>query len=495
MGRRIATLLGPALLAIVAVVVVRALTLEPAPGPIAPDDPGAAVEVDIESIAARLSAAIAVRTISTADAAPDPLSLDELRGVLEAAFPRAHEALAREIVGDGSVLYTWPGRHPGLPPLLLLAHLDVVAVPRDSEERWSEPPFAGRIARGYVWGRGAMDDKAAVVAILAAVESLVEAGHRPERTILLAFGHDEERGGEEGAKRIAALLERRGVRPALVLDEGYAVLEGLVPGVERPVAAVGVAEKGYLSVELVARSEGGHSSIPPAETAVALVARAIERLLADRPEAAIDGPVRAFFDRVAPAMGFGHRLVFANLWLFSPLVERVLSRDPGTNALVRTTTAPTMLQGSEKDNVLPAEARAVVNFRVHPRDTIAGVLDHVRETVDDPRIEVRPFGTFRSPPGETSSAEGPAWEILGGSIRRAFPDAVVAPSLVVGGTDARHYAGIASATYRFLPLPLAEGDLERIHGVDERIALGDLARMVVFYSDLVRRAGAAAWSE
>lgn len=495
MGRRIATLLGPALLAIVAVVVVRALTLEPVPGPVGPDDSAFPVEIDVEPIASWLSAAIAVRTISTADAAPDPASLARLRRVLEIAFPRVHGTLQREIVGDGSLLYTWPGRRPGLRPLLLLAHLDVVPVPRDSEDRWSEPPFAGRIARGYVWGRGARDDKAAVVAILAAVESLVEAGHRPERTVLLAFGHDEERGGEEGAKRIATLLERRGVRPALVLDEGYAVLEGLVPGVDRPVATVGVAEKGYLSVELVARAEGGHSAMPPPETAVGVLARAIDRLLDDRPDAGIDGPVRAFFDRVAPAMGFGHRLVFANLWLFSPLVERALSKDPGTNALVRTTTAPTMLEGSEKDNVLPTEARAVVNFRIHPRDTVADVLDHVRETVDDVRIEVRPFGTFRSPPSGVSPVRGPAWDVLERTIRRTFPPAVVAPSLVVGGTDARHYEGIAGAIYRFLPVPLAEGDLERIHGIDERIAIDDLARMVRFYADLLRHAGDAGWSE
>lgn len=492
MVKRILALVGLALLALAAVLLVRTLGLEPEPSPAAPVEP---VAVEADSVAAHLSTAIRVATVSTADAPPDSSALATLHRVLELTYPRAHAALEREVVGGGSLLYTWPGTDSSARPILLLAHLDVVPVPPGSAVRWSEPPFEGRIADGFVWGRGAMDDKGSVVAILEAVEALLAEGHRPERTVLLAFGHDEERGGSGGAERIAELLDERDVRPAIVLDEGYAVLEGLVPGVERPVAVVGVAEKGYLSVELVARAEGGHSSMPSGETAVGILARAIGRLEERRPAAAVDGPVRAFLERIAPAAALPQRIVFANLWLTAPLVARALARSPSTNALVRTTTAPTMLSGSDKDNVLPAEANGVVNFRIHPHDTPDAILDHVRETIDDERIEVRTLGAFRTSPSEVSPDEGPAWDVLAGAIRGVFPTAVVAPSLVVGGTDARHYAPVAEAIYRFLPMPLAEADLGRIHGVDERIAVDDLVRMVDFYAAFVRHAGAAEWSE
>jgi len=444
----------------------------------------------------RLAGALRIPTVSREGSPPPLEDLKRLHAYLETSFPRAHEVLDRQVVAGGSLLYTWQA--PGAPvgtaeparPLLLLAHLDTVPVAPGSEGRWSHPPFAGAVADGAVWGRGAMDDKAAVTASLEAVDRLLADGFEPARPVLLAFGCDEEVGGRAGAARIAALLGRRHVRPFLVLDEGQAVIDGLMPGIESPVAMVGVAEKGYLSVTLTAHGPEGHSSTPPPETAVDVLAAALVRLHDDPFPAGIDGPPRAMLEALAPEMPFSQRLVMANLWLFEPVVTGRLAADPASAALLRTTVAPTMLEGSPKDNVLPAEARAVVNFRLHPRDTIDGVLARVEETVADERVEVEPAAEFSSEPSAVSPADGPAYRLVTDTIAQVVPGAAVAPSLVVGGTDARHYAGLTESVYRFLPYTIRPGDLARIHGTDERILLDDYERMVQFYVQLIRNASA-----
>ncbi len=468
------------LLLLAAVVFVRAVRLRPPP---VDDPPAARLEFDPDSAAARLAAAVQVPTVSRDGTPADSAAFAELHRRLETMFPRAHAAMVRETIGAGSLLYTWEGPDPALGPILLLAHLDVVPV--EDERAWTHHPFVGAVADGHVWGRGTMDDKASATAILEAVEALAADDWSPRRTLLVAFGHDEEIGGRDGAARIAALLESRGVRPDLVLDEGYAVLHGLVPGVERPVAMVGIAEKGSVSVELTARGPGGHSSMPPRDAAPLLLARALVALGDHRPETHLTGPVEATFRSLAPHMDLASRAVFGNLWLFRPLVIRILARSPESNALVRTTTSPTMLSGSAKENVIPEEARAVVNFRIHPADSVAGVLAHVRETIDDPRVTATlrsGFGTAASP---ASPDSGEAWELLARTIRQTLGTEIVAPGLVVGATDSRHYLELSDRVYRFLPVPLAAGDVERIHGVDERLAVEDYADMVRFYGQLL----------
>ncbi|MDX1661975.1 MAG: M20/M25/M40 family metallo-hydrolase, partial [Gemmatimonadota bacterium] len=281
----------------------------------------------------------------------------------------------------------------------------------------------------------------------------------------------------------------RGVRPALVLDEGYAVLEGLVPGVDGPVALVGVAEKGSVNVIVTARAEGGHSSMPPRRTAVTTLARAVVRIAEERPDAELAGIPERTFRALAPHMGPLERAVFANLWLFRPLVEWRLTRSPRTDALLRTTTAPTMLEGSPKTNVLPEEARAVVNFRVHPRETSDDVIAHVRRVVDDLPVEARVMEEgFVSEPSPVSPAEGPAWDALATTIRQTLEPAAIAPSLVVAGTDARHYVDLSDAVYRFAPYRLDDADLDAIHGSDESIGIAEYADMIRFYAGLIRNA-------
>ncbi|MCP3143475.1 M20 family peptidase [Pyxidicoccus xibeiensis] len=475
-------LLGICVLA--SVVVVRALRFTSRQ--VAPEAPEA-FPVDADAAAARLAGSLRLRTLAASDGVP---ARDEafvaLHAYLQEHFPRVHTALRREPVGGHSVLYTWPGSEASLRPMMLMGHLDVVPVEPGTEASWTRPPFSGEVVDGYVWGRGALDDKGSVLGILEAVEGLLAAGYQPRRTVLLAFGADEEVGGK-GAQAMAALLQERGVRLESVLDEGGMMMTGTVPGVAAPVALVGVAEKGFVSAELVVEGEGGHSSMPPRQTAVGVLSRAVMRLEEQPMPAELRGGSRALFEFVGPEMPFGLRLVFANLWLFEPLVLRQLEGQPSTNAAVRTTTAATMFEGSVKDNVLPSRARAVVNFRILPGDTVEDVLAHVRRVVDDPRVKVGTLG-FKSEPSPVSRTDSEAWGVLQRSIRQVFPEAVVAPYLMVGATDARHYAGLSDSVYRFMPLRLERADLARLHGKDERVSVAGYANAVRFYAQYLRDA-------
>ena len=437
----------------------------------------------------RLAAALRVRTVSNQDPAVLPRAeFVALHGLLAEEFPAVHRTLGRETVADLSLLYTWAGTEPALPPLLLLAHQDVVPVDPATERGWTHAPFGGEIADGYVWGRGALDDKVGVVGLLEASERLISAGFRPRRTIYLAFGHDEEVGGTRGATAIARVLGERRIVPAFVLDEGLAVTEGIVGGIAAPVALVGIAEKGYLSVELVVESEGGHSSTPPHETAVGILAAAIHALERHPAPATIAGPVRRFFEFIGPEMALTSRVALANLWLFAPLVERRLAATPAADALLRTTTAPTMLEGSVKENVLPARVRAVVNFRIRPGDSMAGVVEHVRSVVADARVRIAPLEGTRSEPSPESSVASDGFRTLQRTIGEVFPGVVVAPGLVVGATDSRHYAGLGADVYRFLPYRVREEDLRRVHGIDERLRVADYEAAVRFYARLIENA-------
>ena len=443
------------------------------------------IAVDAAAAAARLGEAIRYKTISHQDPARfDGAPYLALHDFLARSYPRAHQALRREVVNDYSLLYTWPGSEPELKPILLLGHLDVVPVDSGSEDKWTHPAFSGQVAGGHIWGRGALDDKVSVLGALEAVEYLLAQGFVPKRAVHLAFGHDEEVGGGQGAARIAALLAERELRFDYTLDEGLVITQGLMPGVEAPVALIGLGEKGYVSLELVARARGGHSSMPPPHTAAGLIAGAVHALESNPMPARIEGPVAEMFDYVGSEMTLPFRVLFTNRWLFAPLIEWQLSSGPATNALIRTTTAPTMLSAGVKENVLPVEARAVVNFRILPGDSIARVVDHVRDVVDDPAIEIRELpGSEPSPVADSSSA---SFRALHKTVAQVFPDVVVAPGLSIAATDSRHYSGISDSSYRFLPLRLRPEDLERIHGTDERIAIDNYADIIRFYIQLIR---------
>ncbi|MCK6553172.1 M20 family peptidase [Candidatus Binatia bacterium] len=482
--RRIIVLLCLGIAALVAAIAVRTLVFPSRQIAVSPAPP---LNIDRDAAARRLADALKFKTVSNQDPAQlDPAAFKALHTYLAERFPRVHANLTRETVSDFSLLYRWAGKDPARQPILLLAHLDVVPVEPGTEKDWTHPPFGGVIADGFVWGRGALDDKASLLGTLEAVEFLLAQGFQPDATVYLAFGHDEEVGGDDGAMKIAELLEARGVQAEFALDEGGLILgDGL--DLPRPVAVVGTAEKGSVTLALTARTHGGHSSVPPDDTAVSVLAAAITRLVNRQMPRHFRGVTDDLFAYLGPEMPLPQRAAFANLWLFAPLVEWALSANPATNAMLRTTTAPTMLDAGVKENVLPSAARAVVNFRILPGDTVQDVIDHTRHVVADERIEIATLPGAREPTAE-SPVDAPPFAQLQRTVAEVFPEALFAPHLTVGGTDVRSYSAVTPNLYRFLPIVAGDADRARVHGTDERIGVDAYARAIAFTTRLIQNA-------
>ncbi len=444
--------------------------------------------IDPEAVAGRLAEALRFKTISEQDtAAIDYAEFDSLHAFLRRAFPRVHAGLELRQFGK-SLLFIWQSENTALKPFAFLAHQDVVPVIPGTERDWPHPPFAGIISEGYIHGRGALDDKASMMAILEAAELLLARGFTPARTLYFIFGQDEEIGGRRGAARIARHLQEQGIEFDMVLDEGGAIAEGILPGVDTPIALVGIAEKGYFTIELKVRAEGGHSSVPPKHTAIGILSRAISRLEGNPFPADLrysTQMIRGLGDK-AP---FVQRLLFANQWLFAPLLKKVMSDKPSSNASIRTTTAVTMISGGVKENVLPIEATAVVNFRILPGETRKSVIARVRRIIDDSRVEIRKLGG--SDPSPVSRTDSPAFALLQRTIRESMPlpGLAISPYLVMAGTDAKHFSKLSENVYRFIPLHLQQKDMKRIHGTGERIEVENYARIVAFYLRLFQNAG------
>lgn len=442
--------------------------------------------VDVQGATRRLAEAIRFKTISNfLNPDQDAEALRGLRAHIAASFPAFHAAAKREIVNQHSLLYTWQGTDATAKPIALLAHQDVVPVAPGTEKDWEQPPFGGIIDDDFVWGRGSWDDKGNLYSILEAAEQMAKEGFRPRRTIYFAFGHDEEVSGIRGAKAIAALLASRGVKLDFVLDEGLLITDGIMKGLDKPAALIGVAEKGYATLVLTARATPGHSSMPPRDTAIGMMSAALARLEDHSLPARVRGSVAEMFDTLAPEMSGFNRVVLSNLWLFKPLLLREFDKGGATRAMVRTTTALTIFNAGDKDNVLPGNAEATVNFRLLPGDTQASVTEHVRDTVKNERISIAPFAGNTDPPPVTGTAS-PSYRALNRTIREIFPDVVVAPGLMVAATDSRHYAGLADNIFRFSPVRATSDDLKRFHGTNERLSIANYADMIRFYRRLLQ---------
>lgn len=440
---------------------------------------------EVMAAADRLSKALQFKTISTHDPAQSPSAeFEKLHKHLDESYPLIRERLKREKVGQ-TLLYTWLGSEPALKPVLLLGHLDVVPVEPGTEGKWTQPPFSGAIADGYVWGRGAIDDKGRALAALEAVEALLKRGHQPKRTILLALGHDEEVGGAHGAQRVAALLAERKVALEAVYDEGGSIMQGVL-GVKKPSARVMVAEKGYLSVELVASAEGGHSSMPPAKTSIGRLSRALARLEKKPFPAHLTALNRRGLQILSREMSFGRRLMFGHPRLFGWFIKRGLSKMPSGNALIRTTLAPTIVEGGIKDNVLPSRARAVINLRLLPGDTVDFALKRIVKVIDDESIAVSPIPGLANEASPESPLDSPAFQAIAQATAEALPDVLVVPGLLPGATDSRHFFGLTSSIYRYRPWrAVTPEELKRFHGTDERVSLEDLEEYVRFYTAFI----------
>ena len=482
--KRFLQLLGAVVVAIVVVLVVNTMrSARAADAAVAP----VAVAVDSIGAIARFSKALTFPTISYDPGThpTDSAAFRALHAHFVTSFPLVHQKLKRETIGL-ALLYSWPGSDPSLDPVVLMGHQDVVPVIPGTENRWEQPPFSGVVDGGYIWGRGSLDDKVSVLAILESIEGLLRAGFQPKHTIYLAFGHDEEIGGH-GAETLRDTLMARGLKhAALVIDEGGTVTDGAALGVTGKVALIGVAEKGYLTLELTANGKGGHSSTPPAHSAIGVLATAITKLEASPFPMTLDGPTEAMLESVRARMPFSRRLALSNLWLLRGAVVRALSAAPMSASMMRTTTAVTIIGGGVKANVLPIDAKASVNFRIRPGESVASVTARVVQTINDTSVHVVAVG-FAREPSTVSDAKGAGFAAISQSVREVMggADVTVAPFLLMAGTDARAWSAKSSQVFRFIAAPPDADVLTRVHGTNERVTPAAYLTAVRFFDRLV----------
>ena len=448
--------------------------------------------VETAAVADKLAGAIRLQTVSSlSDPELNAAEFRKLHEYLQQRFPKLHASLQREVVGGLSLLYTWPGSDANAEPIALMAHQDVVPIEPGTEGNWQVGPFAGEVRDGYVWGRGAWDDKGNLIAQMEAIEMLLESGFRPRQTVYLIAGADEEVSGLRGAMAIAKLLESRKVKLDFVLDEGLFIADGMMPGVKAPTAVIGVAEKGYMSVVIKAKGVPGHASAPPppGQSAISKLSAGLRRLDEQQLPAAVKGVAREMFETLAPEMSGFQRIALSNLWLFGPVVQPQLEKAGATNAMLRTTTALTIVQGGNKDNVIPGQAEATVNFRIMPGETRQSVMQHVRDKLGDGfELSELPGAVD---PTEVSPTGAASYQLLNRTVRSLFPEVVVTPALYVAGSDSHHFTGLTQNIYRFSPVRVKPEDLRRLHGTNERIATSNLAELVRFYHQLLRNTAAA----
>ncbi len=445
------------------------------------------IAVDTNKAAERLSLAIKLKTFSfikAEDSATEPFLL--MIDLISKTFPNAEANLEKKVINQYSLLYKWTGKNPGLKPIIFLAHLDVVPAESGTENQWEHPPFSGTIADGFIWGRGTLDDKCSVFGLLEAVEHLMNQGFVPDRTIYLAFGHDEEIGGKQGAAKIAGYLKQQGVSSLLTLDEGLAIITERLSPAKKITGLVGIAEKGYTTLKLTASSEGGHSSMPSETSSAGILAGAITSLEENQMPSSLSGPSKIMFNYIGPEMGMVERALFANQWLFKSVIISVLEGKKSTAAMIRTTTAVTMINGGVRENVLPKQVSAVVNFRILPGSTSKDVMEHAKRVVDNPAVSIEFLGKgTTNEPSKVSAADTPEFMLIGKTIKQIFKGAIFSPGLVLGGSDSKHYQDVAKNNYRFAPYTLGPEDLGRIHGINERIGVKDYAMMIKFYAQLI----------
>lgn len=479
--------LGGAVVLLVAVVAVRTVTFKaPAGADLSGVKLAPAVTVDRALAALHLSQAIQIQTVSHQDQADDqPAEWDRLHTWLQGSYPAAHAAMSRDVVAGHTLIYTWKGSDPSLAPIVLMAHQDVVPVTPGTEADWKHPPFAGVIAEGAVWGRGAIDDKGSLVTLFEGAEILARQGFAPRRTVMIISSHDEEVRGQ-GARAAAAWMKARGIRAEFVLDEGQAVISDN-PITGGPVALIGLAEKGYATLKVTARAPGGHSSSPPKDGGGVVTLSKAVTAIAEHPfPMKFSGPGAAMLVSLAPDGPAAIKMAVANSWLFRPLIVSQVAATPSGAALLHTTIAPTMLKGSPKENVLPQDATAWINYRIAPGDTSAKVMAQAKVAVGDLPVDLTWVKT-PDEPSPVSSTSSLGWKTIA-AVAGDLAKAPVAPGLVTAGTDSRYLAGVSQDVYRFQPMTFSLADTTMIHGTNEHLSLANLEQCVQFYARLIATA-------
>lgn len=482
--------------AFLALLLVRAALLKP-PEKIEPLAAGLGVipSFDEGQAARHLAGLISCKTVLPASDSSSELAeayqeYARLRALLEEYYPLTHQKLERELVKEHSLLYRWPGKNSDK-PVLFMAHYDVVPA---TEEQWQKPPFEGLIEDGVIWGRGTLDTKCTLCAIFEAVEAYLKTDFMPEQDIYLAFGHDEEIMGG-GAPAMVEVLEKRGVRPVMVLDEGGAIVEDVFPGIAKPIAVVGLEEKGVMDLEVVLEGPGGHSSTPGRHNPLGVMSKIISQVAKSPFKAHLPSTLSSMFATLGGYMPFAYKIVFANLWCFKPLLLALLpliSRE--LNALCRTTCVFTMLEAGQASNVIPEKVRAVANLRLARMDTKEQAAQYIKEIAlqaskkarmkeEDLSLTVNQLSAHDASPA--TGARSPAFKTLRAAIEEVFPGTIVTPYIMLGASDARHYNKISDHVLRFSPLELSKEGLRSIHGLDEKISVQQMGKVVEFYLKII----------
>jgi carboxypeptidase PM20D1 len=478
MLKRILIFFGLALLVLVAIILFN--TIRSKPWPVIKEQvnlpalPGSAIS--------HMSRAIQIPTISVSDSLPvDSAAFRNFASFIDSAYPLIHQQLPRTLIRDFSLIYEWKGQDSSLPPIILMSHYDVVPVEEATLDKWQVAPFSGKITDSCIWGRGANDDKFGVISILEGTEAMLRKGFRPRRTLYLCFGHDEEISGQ-GARGIVDYLFQKGVRAEMVLDEGGELSENRVRDVKRPLAIVGVGEKGYASFRISVDKEGGHSSMPARETAIDILSAALYRLRKHPPESRLTPQLRAFVKRIGTSSdNFINKMAASNLWLFSGIARSRLGAEPEGDAMMHTTIVPTILESGVKDNVVPTHAEAIINSRIMPGENAATVEEYISKTIADERVIIKKIGKYDSDPSPATPSDSPAFRRIESALYKNIPRVIPVPYLMIGATDSRYYRKISDGVVNFFPMTDARG----YHGINERLPLLDLQRGVNFVMTII----------
>lgn len=450
-------------------------------------------KVDAKRAQENLSKAISIPTVSYPEKEKVDFSqFEKFHKFLEEAYPLIHKNLTKEVVNEASLIYCWKGTRSDLEPIALLSHQDVVPVSSGTEADWEHPPFEGVNDGEFIWGRGALDMKNHLIGVMEAVETLLEEGFVPERDVYLLFGQDEEvvASGNGGAKAIMETLKARGIHFDSIIDEGGAILPINIKGIleNKELVGVGIAEKGYTDYEITVTAKGGHSSQPPKHSALGELAEVIEDLENHQFKAELLPFVRDLFSGLGRNCTYPARLVTCNIPLLQPVIKSVMKQIPPAACLVRTTTAVTMAEGSPAANVLPQKASVIVNFRQMPGVTVKDVENHIRKVCRNKDIEVKVLKAKEA--SKFSPTDSRAFKIIEELCMQDNSNSVVAPYLVMGGTDACYYEPICENIYRYSPYKVTVGLLRCTHATNERIPVDTIAPGVAFFKRYIRRASA-----
>ncbi|MBQ2767486.1 MAG: M20/M25/M40 family metallo-hydrolase [Clostridia bacterium] len=464
---------------LVAVVLIRTLAFKPKADVSLNDEP---VKFDETAAIDALARLIRCKTVSYYDhALEDDAEFEQLIDALPELYPEVFRVCSLTRLPDRALLFRWQGRSSA-EPSVMMAHYDVVPV---EEENWEKPPFSGIIEDGVLWGRGALDTKVTFNGVLFAANTLIAQGFIPAQDVYFAFSGGEEVNGM-GAVHIVNWFKDQGITPALVVDEGGAVVQDVFPGVSAPCGLIGIAEKGMMNLTFSVASQGGHASAPKPHTPVGLLSRACCALENKPFPMHLTAPAAEMFDTLGRHSNFLYRMIFANLWLFGGVLDLLGKTSGGEmNALLRTTVAFTQAQGSSAPNVIPPSASMTANLRLNPADSVDAAIDRIRGVIGDEQVRLT-LGSHMEP-SPISETNCPAWDKVASSVASTWRGCIVSPYLMVQCSDSRHYRDLSNHVYRFSAMDLTSAERATIHGNNERIRLESACRAVAFYIRLMKQ--------